>query len=193
MTIPQEPPSHINTPLVLGPLVIAILLNTGVYGICVAQFNNYWESKAKDRAIIKYIVFPRCPIYYSLDGLRFLVWWTFILDSFHTASLIYMLWIYVVVEFENVEFLQQVLWPFSATPAVTSLSVWSIFSQQALSSRFTAPLSPSKSISPGESGYYRNQHGYLRPSLSYQLSRHHLGLPALSLHLKCPSECSLSS
>lgn len=53
MVNPSEPPTHINTPLVLGPLVIGTFLNTGIYGICVAQFNNYWESRPNDHRIIK--------------------------------------------------------------------------------------------------------------------------------------------
>ncbi|KAF8970866.1 hypothetical protein BDZ97DRAFT_1651989 [Flammula alnicola] len=91
--------------LALGPLLIGTVFNAFVYGICVLQFSSYWENKSNDRSIIK-----------------LLVGWTFLLDTFHTCALIYMLWVYVIVEYNNSAFLAMVLWPFAATTIVTTLT-----------------------------------------------------------------------
>ncbi|KAF8970888.1 hypothetical protein BDZ97DRAFT_1936903 [Flammula alnicola] len=97
---------HLDDPsLVLGPLLIGTVFNAFIYGICVLQFSSYWENKSNDPSIIK-----------------LLVGWTFLLDTFHTCALIYMLWVYVIVEYNNSPFLAMVLWPFSATPIVTTLT-----------------------------------------------------------------------
>ncbi|KAF9552857.1 hypothetical protein CPC08DRAFT_714242 [Agrocybe pediades] len=105
MDIVDESGRRLNINLTLGPLVIGILLNAFIYGICVLQFSTYWESTSKDRPIIK-----------------LLVGWTFLLDTFHTSALLYMLWIYVVVHFNDPDFLNSTLWPFSLTPIVTTLT-----------------------------------------------------------------------
>ena len=60
-------------------------------------------------------------IFFVDIGYRLLVGWTFLLDTFHTSALTYMLWVYVVDNFSNPSFLETILWPFSATPIVTTL------------------------------------------------------------------------
>ncbi|KAF8193682.1 hypothetical protein BJ912DRAFT_901458 [Pholiota molesta] len=96
--------------LVVGPLLIGTVLNAFLYGICLLQFVHYWEhSKMTDTIVIK-----------------LLVNWTFWLDTFHTCSLLYMLWVYVVENFNNPQYLLTALWPFSATPIVTSLTSFPI-------------------------------------------------------------------
>ncbi|KAF8901315.1 hypothetical protein CPB84DRAFT_1777556 [Gymnopilus junonius] len=95
--------------LVLGPIVIGTVLNGFIYGICFAQFLTYWNNCFKDTYIIRY-----------------LVGWTFLLDTFHSGALFYMLWAYVVTNFGNPIFLTAVLWPFSATPIVTTLTSFPI-------------------------------------------------------------------
>ncbi|CAA7263843.1 unnamed protein product [Cyclocybe aegerita] len=100
----------ISTNLVLGPVVIGTIFNAFLYGICFLQFLSYWEyGKSNDTTII-----------------HLLVGWTFFLDTFHTCALLYMLWVYTVVEFNNREFLSTVLWPFSATPIITTLTSFPI-------------------------------------------------------------------
>ncbi|TFK35171.1 hypothetical protein BDQ12DRAFT_612199 [Crucibulum laeve] len=95
--------------LTLGPLVIAVVLNSFLYGVCVLQFSTYWASDSKDNITI-----------------RSLVAWVFLLDTFHSCSLVYMLWVYVVDNFNNPNFLTRVLWPFSTTPIVTTLTSFPI-------------------------------------------------------------------
>ncbi|KAF8152551.1 hypothetical protein B0H34DRAFT_120741 [Crassisporium funariophilum] len=97
--------SWADTDFVLGPLVIGTIFNAFIYGMCVLQFSTYWASQRNDMTIIK-----------------ILVGWTFLLDTFHTGALIYMLWVYVVDQFHNPIFLTKVLWPFSSTPIVTTLT-----------------------------------------------------------------------
>ncbi|KAF8808871.1 hypothetical protein BYT27DRAFT_7095594 [Phlegmacium glaucopus] len=106
-SIIQSPPPNID--LLLGPLLIAIIFNAFVYGICFLQFTTYWTSKWNDSYLIK-----------------LLVGWTFLLDTFHTAALIYMLWVYVVDNLLNPSFLWTVLWPFSTTPIVTTMTSFPI-------------------------------------------------------------------
>ncbi|KDR71861.1 hypothetical protein GALMADRAFT_782971 [Galerina marginata CBS 339.88] len=98
-----------DTNLVLGPLVISTVLNAFIYGICIMQLSSYWDNGFKDPYIIK-----------------MLVGWTVLLDTFHTCALLYMLWIYVVVNFNNPIYLTTILWPFSSTPIITTLTSFPI-------------------------------------------------------------------
>ena len=61
----------------------------------------------------------------ALNGLchRVLVAWVMLLDTFHTAASVYMLWDYVVTNFNNPAFLSAAPWPFPSTPIVTALYV----------------------------------------------------------------------
>ena len=54
---------------------------------------------------------------------RVLVAWVMLLDTFHTAASVYMLWDYVVTNFNNTAFLSAAPWPFPSTPIVTALYV----------------------------------------------------------------------
>ncbi|KAH9475548.1 hypothetical protein JR316_0012663 [Psilocybe cubensis] len=100
---------QVDVTLVLGPMVFSVVFNAFLYGICVLQFCYYWESRARDTAII-----------------RLLVAWTLLLDTFHTSALSYMIWEYVVVHFNDPSFLSTVLWPFSSTPIVTTMTSFPI-------------------------------------------------------------------
>ncbi|PPQ94920.1 hypothetical protein CVT25_004406 [Psilocybe cyanescens] len=99
----------VDVTLVLGPMVFAIVFNAFIYGICVLQFCYYWETRTRDSAII-----------------RLLVAWTLLLDTFHTCALLYMIWEYAVVHFNEPAFLATVLWPFSSTPIITTLTSFPI-------------------------------------------------------------------
>ncbi|PPR06270.1 hypothetical protein CVT24_000889 [Panaeolus cyanescens] len=98
-----------NIDYVVGPLVVGVIFNSFLYGTCLLQFMRYWMYQMNDKPLIK------C-----------LVAWTFLLDTFHTCALIYMLWVYVVDHFSDVAFLANILWPFSATPIVTTLTSFPI-------------------------------------------------------------------
>jgi len=53
MEITEDTGQQLNINLTLGPLVIGIVLNAFIYGICVLQFSSYWENISKDKIIIK--------------------------------------------------------------------------------------------------------------------------------------------
>ncbi|KAF9035210.1 hypothetical protein BJ165DRAFT_1510820 [Panaeolus papilionaceus] len=95
--------------VIVGPLVVGVIFNSFLYGICLLQFTRYWMYQTDDKPLTK------C-----------LVAWTFLLDTFHTCALIYMLWVYVVDHFNDTAFLAHILWPFSATPIVTTLTSFPI-------------------------------------------------------------------
>lgn len=93
-------PAEVNR--VLGPIVIASLVNAVIYGACVVQFWTYYTSKMEKNWRI-----------------NVLVNWVFILDTFHTIALCYMLWEYTVTNFNNPTYLLTADWPFLITPVVT--------------------------------------------------------------------------
>jgi len=88
--------------LILGPVVTAVTVNVFLYGICVLQWSTYYTSGFQDRKLI-----------------QFLVAWVCLLDTFHTAASVYMLWVYVVTNFNNPAILTEAPWPFPSTPIVT--------------------------------------------------------------------------
>lgn len=85
--------------MILGPIVLAVVANSMLYGTCVIQWYNYYTSRYKDPWHI-----------------RFLVYWVTILDTFHTGSTIYLLWDLTVSNFGNPAIFTDIPWPFSATP-----------------------------------------------------------------------------
>ncbi|TFY82838.1 hypothetical protein EWM64_g1174 [Hericium alpestre] len=88
--------------LILGPVVTAVTTNVFLYGVCVVQWANYYTTGYTDRKLIS-----------------FLVAWVILLDTFHTAASVYMLWDYVVTNFNNPAILSAAPWPFPSTPIVT--------------------------------------------------------------------------
>ena len=134
--------------LILGPLLIGAIFNAFVYGICFLQFSIYWTSQWNDSYDIKCDApFAYHPFPLLMFGYRLLVAWTFLLDTFHTSALTYVLWVYVVDHFLNPSFLRTVLWPYSATPIVTTLygMFLSSFLEDA-SKSFSQDLFPDSSI-----------------------------------------------
>ncbi|KAF5349977.1 hypothetical protein D9756_009207 [Leucocoprinus leucothites] len=95
-------PAEVNR--VLGPIVIASLVNAVIYGACVVQFWTYYTSKMEKNWRI-----------------NVLVNWVFILDTFHTIALCYMLWEYTVTNFNNPTYLLTADWPFLITPVTLNL------------------------------------------------------------------------
>ncbi|KDQ52344.1 hypothetical protein JAAARDRAFT_40237 [Jaapia argillacea MUCL 33604] len=91
--------------LILGPVVTSVIVNVFLFGICVLQFSNYYTAGFNDTWHIRYLVF-----------------WVCTLDTFHTAASCYMLWDYVVTNFNDLQVLSQAPWPFPSTPIVTVLA-----------------------------------------------------------------------
>lgn len=91
--------------LILGPVVVSVTTNVFLYGICVIQWSAYYSTTFKDRKAI-----------------QVLVAWVMLLDTFHTAASVYMLWDYVVTNFNNPAFLSAAPWPFPSTPIVTAFA-----------------------------------------------------------------------
>ncbi|KAL0959229.1 hypothetical protein HGRIS_014505 [Hohenbuehelia grisea] len=90
---------------ILGPIVVAVLLNVLLYGVCILQFSTYYAAKFADRPVIKMLVV-----------------WVFLLDSVHVSASAYLLWHFVVSNFTEISVLTEAPWPFSFTPIMTSLA-----------------------------------------------------------------------
>ncbi|KAJ7093462.1 hypothetical protein B0H15DRAFT_832419, partial [Mycena belliarum] len=93
--------------LLLGPILLGVSINTFLYGICVTQFLTYYLSK---RRLADHWT-TRC-----------LVAWEFLIDTFHSAASIYFIWLYMVENFLNAQFLQAAPWPLTAVPLLTAMS-----------------------------------------------------------------------
>ncbi|KII85200.1 hypothetical protein PLICRDRAFT_45354 [Plicaturopsis crispa FD-325 SS-3] len=91
--------------LVLGPVVVSVVLNAFLFGLCVLQFSTYYASQVKTKPLI-----------------RLLIAWVMLLDTYHTITSVYLLWDYVVTNFNNEEILNKSPWPFPSTPIVTALA-----------------------------------------------------------------------
>lgn len=90
---------------ILGPIVAGVVLNAFIFGICIMQLSIYFTCGFKDRL-----------------GVRLVVYWSVLLDTFHTISSTYLLWIYVVDNFTNPAILAAVPWPIPSTPIITALT-----------------------------------------------------------------------
>jgi len=91
--------------LILGPIVLAVVVNGAVYGTCIIQWYNYYTSGYKD------------PWY-----TRLLVAWVVFLDTFHTGAATYMLWEFVVPNFGKPEIFVHLPWPYPTTPIFICLA-----------------------------------------------------------------------
>ena len=54
---------------------------------------------------------------------RSLVHWCFLVDTVHTAGTLWMIWVYAVDNFANVNYLATTLWPVSAAPLFAGVSI----------------------------------------------------------------------
>lgn len=79
----------------LGALLIAVLLNTYLYGVATVQYVSYYYQQFQDPKWIRF----------TIGGL-------FVTDTFHSICIIYMAWVYAVEDFGNVTGLIQIIWPF---------------------------------------------------------------------------------
>ncbi|KIJ62389.1 hypothetical protein HYDPIDRAFT_136040 [Hydnomerulius pinastri MD-312] len=89
----------------IGTLLIGIFFNTYLYGLVTYQFAAYYRTKFNDRPAIKCMVL-----------------FLFLLDTFHSASAIYMAWTYTVTNFDNPAALADAEWPYTFTPIGTALA-----------------------------------------------------------------------
>ncbi|KAF5371166.1 hypothetical protein D9758_004127 [Tetrapyrgos nigripes] len=98
----EVPP--INISLILGPVVVATLVNALLTGICMVQFLEYYDSRIKDGP--------------SIIGL---VIWVAIVDTFSSCTSSYVLWHYAVDNFENKIGLFSAPWQSTTIPITTTL------------------------------------------------------------------------
>ncbi|KAF9223108.1 hypothetical protein BS17DRAFT_835469 [Gyrodon lividus] len=89
----------------IGTLLVGIFFNTFLYGLVTYQFAAYYRTKFNDRPITRYMVL-----------------FLFILDTFQSASEIYMAWSYTVTNFDNPAALAVAPWPYPFTPIGTALA-----------------------------------------------------------------------
>ena len=125
MSVAEEAAIAAMIPRLLGPVVIAVILNSFAYGICTIEFFQYRLSKYRDPAYLRYVAC--CTSVGDASDVpddharvrRLLVHWTFFVDTVHYAAVIYMLWDYGVANFMNTSVLVAAPWPFTATPIWT--------------------------------------------------------------------------
>ncbi|KAH7906944.1 hypothetical protein BJ138DRAFT_1117125 [Hygrophoropsis aurantiaca] len=89
----------------IGTLLIGIFFNTYLYGLVTYQFLAYYKSDFGDRLAIKYMVL-----------------FLFILDTIHSATSIYLAWMYCVENWGNPSALTVAFWPYTFTPIATALA-----------------------------------------------------------------------
>ncbi|KAF9010171.1 hypothetical protein BDQ17DRAFT_1004688 [Cyathus striatus] len=89
----------------LGVLLIGIFFNTYLYGIVSYQFAAYYMKKFNDPLWTKTLILI-----------------LFVLDTFHSAAVIYMAWEYCVQNYNNPSILAFALWPYTFTPIGTALA-----------------------------------------------------------------------
>ncbi|RDB15648.1 hypothetical protein Hypma_004029 [Hypsizygus marmoreus] len=90
---------------IIGPLLIGIFLNTYLFGIVMFQYASYQNRKYSDPYWIKLPV-----------GVLFLV------DTFHCAAAIYMIWTYCVENYVNPTIFAAGFWAATFTPICTAVS-----------------------------------------------------------------------
>jgi len=89
---------------ILGPIVLAVVINSILYGTCIVQWYNYYTSGYND------------PLF-----TRLLVMWCVFLDTWHTAVTAYMLWDFTVINFGKYDIYQHLPWTYSSTAIFIAL------------------------------------------------------------------------
>ncbi|KAK7052378.1 hypothetical protein R3P38DRAFT_3386800 [Favolaschia claudopus] len=93
--------------LLLGPIYIGTILSTGLFGICAAQFTNYFISARRHS---------------DSPTIHALVLWEFFLSIFCAIVSVYFVWLYLVENYFNPAFLASAPWPLTAVPMLSGLS-----------------------------------------------------------------------
>ncbi|KAI6042601.1 hypothetical protein EDC04DRAFT_2891966 [Pisolithus marmoratus] len=106
----------------LGTLLIGIFFNTYLYGLVTYQFAAYCRRCFNDPLHIKSVLIFSIPLSFNVRSVyrRSMVWFLFILDTFHSGSLIYMAWSYTVTNYDNPAALLVAEWPYTFTPIGTA-------------------------------------------------------------------------
>ncbi|TFK20007.1 hypothetical protein FA15DRAFT_673921 [Coprinopsis marcescibilis] len=91
----------------LGPVLLGVFVNTYLYGIVTLQYATYLTTKFQDPLWIKFTVLM-----------------LFLLDTVHSSSLIWMVWVYTVENFGNYAGLLIPIWPYPLTIVVTALTAF---------------------------------------------------------------------
>ncbi|KAK7691517.1 hypothetical protein QCA50_004916 [Cerrena zonata] len=91
--------------LTVGTLMVGIVFNTFLFGLVTFQFAAYYRRQFNDPPVIKAMIL-----------------FLFILDTVHSASVIYMLWGYTVTNYNNPSALAIGMWPYMWTPIATCLA-----------------------------------------------------------------------
>ncbi|KIK58069.1 hypothetical protein GYMLUDRAFT_246431 [Collybiopsis luxurians FD-317 M1] len=97
----------------VGPVVVAVMVNTFLYGLCFLQFIWYFTSGAQDRISMKIFIL-----------------WELLVDTCHSAVAIYLLWLFAVDNFMNEAFLKTAPWPPSS---ICLFTAWVVSTPQWLS------------------------------------------------------------
>ncbi|KIK65468.1 hypothetical protein GYMLUDRAFT_258217 [Collybiopsis luxurians FD-317 M1] len=98
--------TDIQAPLTVGPVLVAVMINTFLYGLCFLQFITYLTSDTRDHF-----------------WLRMLIYWELLVNTVHSILAVYLLWQYAVENYRNPSFLATVPWMIAVTPVVTVLWV----------------------------------------------------------------------
>ncbi|KAJ7363770.1 hypothetical protein DFH08DRAFT_949403 [Mycena albidolilacea] len=93
--------------LLLGPIYVGTILSTCLFGACAVQFMTYYLSKRRLQDS-----FTVCA----------LVLWEFVISIFCAATSVYFVWLYLVDNYFNPEFLASAPWPLTAVPMLSGLS-----------------------------------------------------------------------
>ncbi|KAH7906314.1 hypothetical protein BJ138DRAFT_1162927 [Hygrophoropsis aurantiaca] len=91
----------------IGTLLIGIFFNTYLYGFVTFQFLAYYKTDFGDRPAVRYMVL-----------------FLFILDTVHSATSVYLAWIYCVENWGNPAALSIAAWPYTFTPIATALAAF---------------------------------------------------------------------
>lgn len=119
----------VNLSLVLGPLVIASMINTFVYGICVMQFYEYFFARFHDGWKTTFVPFSFYePVFVLTPNLlldsessshRSFVIYLAILDTFAVCLNASLIWYYTVHGFGDVTVIGSTPWMYNIVPVLS--------------------------------------------------------------------------
>ncbi|KIK58625.1 hypothetical protein GYMLUDRAFT_693480 [Collybiopsis luxurians FD-317 M1] len=94
-----------NVTVIVGPLLIAVMFNTFLYGLCFLQFITYFRLGTRDRLAIKLMIS-----------------WELLIDTLHTVLSVHILWQFTVDNFNNEAYLLANHWQINITTALTAFA-----------------------------------------------------------------------
>ncbi|KAI0265396.1 hypothetical protein BC834DRAFT_970171 [Gloeopeniophorella convolvens] len=93
-----------DVPVKLGTMLIAVILNFGLYGYVLHQFLSYLEYRYKDSSRLRAVLLA-----------------LFILHTYHASTLIYLVWKYCIIQYLTFKMPRIFLWPFSSSSIVRAV------------------------------------------------------------------------